>query len=85
VYIVCFRPIDHCVENELLENFQDINFEDIEQQQTGFEGKCPYACCTYFLYLSIGLHASIFVGIVENHMSHIFSCIILVTWVWVEH
>jgi hypothetical protein len=23
------------------ENFQDIDFEDLEQQQAGFEGKCP--------------------------------------------
>jgi hypothetical protein len=40
VYIVCFRPIDHYVENELLENFQDIDFEDHEQQQVEFEEKC---------------------------------------------
>jgi hypothetical protein len=30
------------------------------------------ACCTYFLYLSIGLHASIFVGIVGIPMRHTF-------------
>jgi hypothetical protein len=29
-------------------------------------------CCNYFLYLSIGLHASIFIGIVGNPMSHNF-------------
>jgi hypothetical protein len=34
-----------------------------------------------FLILSIGLHASIFVGIVGNHMSHTFSYIILVIWI----
>jgi hypothetical protein len=39
--LACFQFIDHRVENELPENFQDINFEDIEQQQAGFEGKCP--------------------------------------------
>jgi hypothetical protein len=39
--LACFRFIDRRVENELPENFQDINFEDIEQQQAGFEGKCP--------------------------------------------
>jgi hypothetical protein len=39
--IACFRPADLRVESELLENFQDINFEDPEQQQAGFEGKCP--------------------------------------------
>jgi hypothetical protein len=39
--IACFQPADHRVESELLENFQDINFEDPEQQQAGFEGKCP--------------------------------------------
>jgi hypothetical protein len=36
-----FLAYDHRVESELLENFQDLNFEDIEQQQAGFEGKCP--------------------------------------------
>jgi hypothetical protein len=39
--LACFRFIDLCVENELLENFEDINFENIEQQQVGFKGKCP--------------------------------------------
>jgi hypothetical protein len=24
-----------------VENFQDIDFEDLEQQQAGFGGKCP--------------------------------------------
>jgi hypothetical protein len=37
----CFWFINRRVENELPENFQDIKFEDIEQQQAGFEGKCP--------------------------------------------
>jgi hypothetical protein len=41
VYIACFRLADLRVESEPLENFQDINFEDPEQQQAGFEGKCP--------------------------------------------
>jgi hypothetical protein len=41
LYIASFQPIDHRVESELLENFQDIHFEDLEQQQAGFEGKCP--------------------------------------------
>jgi hypothetical protein len=36
-----FWPADHRIENELSENFQDINFKDIEHQQGGFEGKCP--------------------------------------------
>jgi hypothetical protein len=44
-YLFCslayFRPADHRIENELPVNFQDINFEDLEQQQAGFEGKCP--------------------------------------------
>jgi hypothetical protein len=40
VCIACFRFIDCRVQNELPENFQDVNFEDIEQQQAGFEGKC---------------------------------------------
>jgi hypothetical protein len=39
--IVCFRHVDLRVESEPVENFQDINFEDPEQQQAGFEGKCP--------------------------------------------
>jgi hypothetical protein len=38
--LACFRPADCHVESELPENFQDINFEDLEQQQAGFEGKC---------------------------------------------
>jgi hypothetical protein len=37
----CFWPADCRVESELPENFQDINFEDLEQQQAGFVGKCP--------------------------------------------
>jgi hypothetical protein len=44
-YLFCslayFRPADHRIENELPVNFQNINFEDLEQQQAGFEGKCP--------------------------------------------
>jgi hypothetical protein len=39
--LACFRHTDYCVESELPENFQDINFEDLEQQPAGFEGKCP--------------------------------------------
>jgi hypothetical protein len=41
MYIACFWLIDHRVESELSENFQDLNFEDLMQQQAGFEGKCP--------------------------------------------
>jgi hypothetical protein len=37
------------------------------------------ACCTYFLYLSVGLHACIHVCVVGTPMCHIFPCIILVT------
>jgi hypothetical protein len=55
-YIASFQPADHRVKSEPMENFQDLEFEDLEQP-AGFEGKCPCACCTYFLYLSIGLHA----------------------------
>jgi hypothetical protein len=40
VYIACFRPVNHRIESELPENFQDINVEDLEQQEAGFEGKC---------------------------------------------
>jgi hypothetical protein len=29
--LACFRPADYRVESELPENFQDINFEDLEQ------------------------------------------------------
>jgi hypothetical protein len=29
------------IEYRVKENFQDINFEDLEQQLVGFEGKCP--------------------------------------------
>jgi hypothetical protein len=38
--LACFRPIDLRVESELVENFQDLKFEDLEQP-AGFEGKCP--------------------------------------------
>jgi hypothetical protein len=33
--------VDHHVESELPDNFQDIDFEELEQQQVQFEGKCP--------------------------------------------
>jgi hypothetical protein len=36
-----FQAADHRVESEPLENFQDINFKYLEQQQAGFDGKCP--------------------------------------------
>jgi hypothetical protein len=42
--LACFRladQADHHIENESLENFQDLDFEDLEQQQVGFEGKHP--------------------------------------------
>jgi hypothetical protein len=39
--LACFRPIDHRIENEVPENFHDIDFKDLEQQQAGFKGKCP--------------------------------------------
>jgi hypothetical protein len=39
--LACFWPADRRVESELPENFQDINLEDLEHQQVGFEGKCP--------------------------------------------
>jgi hypothetical protein len=40
MYIAYFRPADHRVESESVDNFQDINFEDLEHQQAGFEDKC---------------------------------------------
>jgi hypothetical protein len=40
-HIACVRPADRRVESEPVENFQDLDFEDIEQQQAGLEGKCP--------------------------------------------
>jgi hypothetical protein len=36
-----FWPANCRVESELPENFQDINFEGIEQQPAGFQRKCP--------------------------------------------
>jgi hypothetical protein len=38
-YVYCL--FNHHIESETPENFQDIDFEDLEQQQAGFEGKCP--------------------------------------------
>jgi hypothetical protein len=44
-YLFCslssFWFIDHRVKSEPPENFQDINFEDLGQQQAGIKGKCP--------------------------------------------
>jgi hypothetical protein len=37
--IICFWPVDRRIEGEPPVNFQDIDFEDLEQQQAGFEGK----------------------------------------------
>jgi hypothetical protein len=39
--LACFWPADYRVESELPENFQDINFEVLEQQPARFKGKCP--------------------------------------------
>jgi hypothetical protein len=41
VYIAYFQPTDREVESEPVENFQDIDFEDLEHQQAGFEGTYP--------------------------------------------
>jgi hypothetical protein len=52
IYFVCiayFWPVDCCIESELLESFQDIDFEDLEQQQAEFEGKCPWHMLYLFL------------------------------------
>jgi hypothetical protein len=39
--LLVFLLAGHRVESEPVENFQDIDFEDLEQQQAGFEGKSP--------------------------------------------
>jgi hypothetical protein len=39
--LACFQPANHRIENVSPENFQDINFEGLEHQQVGFEGKRP--------------------------------------------
>jgi hypothetical protein len=80
VCIACFRFIDCRVENEL----PDIDFEDLEQQQVGFEGKCFLdTCCTYFMYLSIGLHAcSCCQNSWEKSFESELPCIILVTQIF---
>jgi hypothetical protein len=39
--LACFPACQSRVESEPVENFQDIDFEVLEQQQAGFEGKCP--------------------------------------------
>jgi hypothetical protein len=41
VLLIVFWPANRRVESESVENFQDIDFKDLEQQQAGFEGKCP--------------------------------------------
>jgi hypothetical protein len=53
--------------------------------QVGFEGKCPGRILYLFIILSIGMHASIIVRIVEIPMSHTFSGIILVTSIWLNN
>jgi hypothetical protein len=59
MYIDCFWPADPQVESEPVENFQDIYFEDLEQQQAGFERQVSLThFVPIFSYLSIGLHAS---------------------------
>jgi hypothetical protein len=40
-YFTCLRLADRRLESEPPENFQDIDFEDLEQQQAEFEGKFP--------------------------------------------
>jgi hypothetical protein len=40
MYIAYFWLADHQVESEPVENFQDLDFKDLEQP-AGFEGKCP--------------------------------------------
>jgi hypothetical protein len=55
--IACFRPVDRQVESEPSENFQDINFEDLEQA-SGIRRQVSLThIVPIFLYLSIGLHA----------------------------
>jgi hypothetical protein len=40
-FVVLFVSSLSIVESKLLENFQDLDFEDLEQQQAGYEVKCP--------------------------------------------
>jgi hypothetical protein len=80
MYIACFRPIDCHVENELPEISKII----LNSSKWDLKASVLDAYCTYFLYLSIGLHSSMIVKIVGNPMCHIFPYIILVTRVWVE-
>jgi hypothetical protein len=39
MYVACFQLVDRRVESEPPKTFQDIDFEDLKQQQVGFEGK----------------------------------------------
>jgi hypothetical protein len=39
-YVTYFWSVDHHLESEPPENFQDVDFEDVEQRQAGFDGKC---------------------------------------------
>jgi hypothetical protein len=48
VYIAYFRPGDRRVESEPVENFPDLDFEDLEQP-AGFEGMCPRRMLYLFL------------------------------------
>jgi hypothetical protein len=44
----------------------------LSSNKQGLRASVLDAYCTYFLYLSIGMHASIFVRIVGNPTSHTF-------------
>jgi hypothetical protein len=44
--IACFRPIDHRVESELLENLQDIDFEDMSSSKQDLKSSVLDAYCT---------------------------------------
>ncbi len=83
MYFACFRPADHRVESEPMENFQDLEFEDLEQP-AGFEGGVLDACCTDFSYLSIGLHAGSVVWW-EYRCVISFRILSLLPGFWVEY
>jgi hypothetical protein len=85
VYIACFRPAGRRVESEPVDNFQDINFEDLEHQQAGFQGKCPLHLLHLFP-VSIYRFACWELLVLWEYLCAIpFHVISLLPGIWVEY
>jgi hypothetical protein len=65
------------LENAPMENFQDIDFEDLEQQQVRFEGKCPW--CIFYLFSYIYLLVCMLVLLDIVGIPIFTSCLVLLS------